>query len=478
MDNAYVVPCSSLDLTATPINLTFAFVFDARLDAEKLRRALFQAIETKLPRAGARLVKRSGSYEFHVPRRFDASTPPAGFTHTHHDAPYDRTLPIPIPPHVASEPCVFNRDERKARLFRSPETPGGLSLEDYLKPGRPMLHVHVTTYEDATLLGIEANHTLFDAFGLRDLLLVWTAALRNDTSIPFSPPDIQPFEELKATVAIPTPKKGEHPMRLIYSSETLGFWGTFLVIWGFIWMAIWDPKESTRMVYVPRAWLEEQKEACMDALEERGKEWVSSSDVLQAWLYKTLHAHRKDATPIHINTPINLRRLLPDILPPSLAYINNTTLGCSHTPIPAHKLGSQPILDTALTIRRDLNEWTSPSTRDTLRAEVAWFAQFKGTGKLLFFAPAGGEHLILSNWRSAELNGVDFSGALHEGKEVREVREVKPVYVSSYVQEGSRMPKRGTGTVCSETEDGLWLTVTRSERDWEGIRQSGAVRFV
>ncbi|EJD38890.1 hypothetical protein AURDEDRAFT_172041 [Auricularia subglabra TFB-10046 SS5] len=97
--------------------------------------------------------------------------------------------------------------------------------------------------------------------------------------------------------------------------------------------------------------------------------------------------------------------------------------------------------------------------------------KFKGKGKRLFPAPFGAEYLITSNWRTAKLNEVDFSGASLDG------RAARPSFVTSWPQAGLRMPRRRTGVVCSETDDAIWLAITKTEADWERIRRGGAFHF-
>lgn len=167
---------------------------------------------------------------------------------------------------------------------------------------------------------------------------------------------------------------------------------------------------------------------------------------------------------------VNLRRLLPEVFTHS--YVNNASSTYVPPPITAAQLARQSLAETALFLRRALNGYTVDVP--LLRLENAWMAQpaFKGKGKRLFPAPFRAEYLITSNWRSAELNKVDFSGASLDGQDAR------PAFVTSWPQDGLRMPRRRTGVVCSETDEAIWLAITRTEADWERIRRSSGLHFV
>lgn len=63
-----IVLCPTLDLPSKDNIITYTFVVQARLDPSILERAVFESIELRLPRAGARLVRRNGVRYLHPQR--------------------------------------------------------------------------------------------------------------------------------------------------------------------------------------------------------------------------------------------------------------------------------------------------------------------------------------------------------------------------------------------------------------------------
>ena len=60
------VLCSPIDCLTEGTTLTYCLVIPAKLNVDMLRAALFRAVETKIPRAGARLASNNGVSVVHV----------------------------------------------------------------------------------------------------------------------------------------------------------------------------------------------------------------------------------------------------------------------------------------------------------------------------------------------------------------------------------------------------------------------------
>ncbi|KZV84818.1 hypothetical protein EXIGLDRAFT_700063, partial [Exidia glandulosa HHB12029] len=361
-----VIPCCSLDFPNRFLIITFSFVIPTRLDVEILRQALFHAIEQKIPRAGARLVSRNGQYEWHIPKHFSAERPPARFTQTQLDAPLS-AFDFPPSGGDVTQPCVVN--VKHEHLFKDPHVP--TSLGDLLRPGTPALHVHACTLSDATLIGITTTHALVDAHGVRALLVAWTAAVNGSLdAVPAMPRTFEPLADI-AKVTPPTSRPVGEPVRFYFDPSWFSK-ARFIV--SFAWRAFHVRQERRKLVRFPKSWLAEQKRLCVDELSARGtKDYVGTADVLLAWWYKTLFAHRRDSTLVRMKTVVNIRRLLPDFF--VHPYLNNAATW-TEASLPASVLASQPVLETALALRRSIDSYVSPTSASVLQAEMAWGAQF------------------------------------------------------------------------------------------------------
>lgn len=59
-EDADTIPCTAFDLSLREFTLTYGWVVNQQLDWEKLKNSLFELIETKIRKAGARLAFRNG----------------------------------------------------------------------------------------------------------------------------------------------------------------------------------------------------------------------------------------------------------------------------------------------------------------------------------------------------------------------------------------------------------------------------------
>ena len=125
-------------------------------------------------------------------------------------------------------------------------------------------------------------------------------------------------------------------------------------------------------------------------------------------------------------------------------------------------------------LRRDLNDFVANT--DALELEMARLTHnFNGRRPLLLPSPANVEMVALSNWRSAELNKLDFSAARVDGG--RGGGSAKPNFVFMKRWQGPTAFLRGMGAVCSEDEHGVWIYFTLGSRVWERIRRCAGIPF-
>ncbi|KAF8169589.1 hypothetical protein K438DRAFT_1983193 [Mycena galopus ATCC 62051] len=410
-----VVPCTGVDVGFRDILVAIGLVIDARLDSNKLEETLWKVVEHKFPRAGSRLAYRNGAYEFQIPEPFDAQAPPFIFTVEDHPR------------------CTTAAPGPRYRIH-------------WLGNG-PLLHAHVTVFDDLTFIGITFPHILFDALGASTLLSAWTRVLAGE--------DIH---------TIPVPR------------------GWF-VLAGFNWVwfclrvlyrAISDSKTVTRFVRVPKVFLNEAKQTIMDELKAQGSnEYVGSSDVLAAFWLKTVYGHRRltDHTPIHLHIYRDLRSLpiFAHDAPLVKPYIHNTVSTIPVPPIPASVFQTESLGELAFRIRRAIVAYNADP--GIASAYLHWRCAESNFFKRLMPSP---EYWMQTNWRSARLGELDFSGAAAGNRMGTAVRVVFtcPELVVSFRPLG-----RSVTMVAMEDEDAVWMCDTRGAKEWERIRQMGEIAF-
>ncbi|KAJ7058219.1 hypothetical protein C8F01DRAFT_312052 [Mycena amicta] len=470
--DAHVIPCTGIDLGPRRMVVTTGLIIDARLDPEKLEKTLTLLVEHKFPRAGARLAFRNDVWEFHIPHKFDESTPPVVFTFDAHTESY-ASAKRPHIEHIrrssASEPFVCDLPMLDA-FFRGPSCPS--TTEGYLVANTPLLHVHVSLFADLTFLGVTSTHILFDAVGTSELLRAWTRLLNGDAleDIPGMSWDMQPFKPL--TLAT-TP---ETKIPYIRGWYNLGLFSTISFVVRFMWRLWREPKEEAKLVRVPKAFLEGKKREIMDELAAEGsEEWAGSSDVMLAWWYRTSYHHRTDSTPLHIHVPVNLRDtpIFPSssdsLTRLSTPFINNAVASIAVPPLSISAIRNAPLRQTALHLRRAIIAYHADPA--AIAADIRWRCSYPL--RALFPCPPGAEYAIQSSWRVAQLAELDWTGACAKENAKARVVSVIPMMTSN-----RRRPMRGGGAILMEDDNAIWMSQVSSLSDWEAMRQSGGVQFL
>ncbi|KAJ7848483.1 hypothetical protein B0H14DRAFT_2767849 [Mycena olivaceomarginata] len=449
----HIIPCAALDLESRDIVLTNGLVIDKRLDLEKLEKTLFTLVETKFPRAGARLAFKNGTYELQIPHSFDADTPPVMFTTESHSEPYSSS-DRPTVPVCSHQPSTLPMPLFEP-YFRSKECP--TSLAGFLRPNVPLVHVHVTTFADMSFIGVTSIGT-----GL--FLRTWTHIINGEDpdSIPGMPLDIAPFESFKGTNV--SNRKGWFD---------LGFFSKINFIVRLVYRILRDGEEVVRLVCIPKAFLDSAKLMINEKLRLEGsEEWVGSSDVLMAWWYKTAYAHRSpsDTTPIHIHMPMDLRGfpVFPGRSKLSVPYIHNSVLSIAVPPIPVNAFRTESLGELALRIRRAILAYTADLEWMRSAVEFRCANPFKD----VFPAPPGAEYAILTSWRAAKFAELDFSGALSASG-----GSAKVLAMFGYPNSGKPIPFRDTGAIFNEDSDAFWMAQVKGRKEWERIRASGGLDF-
>ncbi|KAJ7850081.1 hypothetical protein B0H13DRAFT_2087582 [Mycena leptocephala] len=459
-DGVHIIPCTGIDLGPRRMVVTTGLIIDGRLDPKKLETSLSSLIAKKFPRAGARLALRNGVYEFHIPHAFDARTPPVVFTAEDYPEPYASPA-RPSIEHLRrsspSEPwlCTLPVLDEYFRSSTCPSMP-----DQYLIPNTPLLHVHVSIFDDLTFLGITSSHILTDALGTGALLQAWTRLLTDGVldDIPGMPWDMQPFKPFTVQ------PNGGTKIPIMRGMFKLGVFATISFIVRFMWRLWREPKEDVKLVCVPKAFLEERKRTIMDELTAEGSsEWVGSSDVLIGWWLQTLYAHRSDMTPVHILLPVNLRDepiypsdLGPELTSLSAPFINNAVSAISH-------------------FRRAINAWRADPVG--IQSDLRWRCSYPL--KALFPCPPGAEYAVQTSWRAAKFGKLDFSGALQFASSgTQERQKARVVGVIPMMTSNRNRPMRGGGAVLMEDQGSVWMSAVSSVKDWEAMRKTGVIKFL
>jgi hypothetical protein len=221
-------------------------------------------------------------YEYQIPHSFDAANPAVKFTVADYPEPYRSSERPELPIHLipksldASRPLIYPQPALEA-YFRSKDCP--TSLDGYLVPNTPLLHVHIAVFDDLTLIGVTSSHITFDALGTGTVLHAWTRLLNGDglETIQGMEWDAAPFDSFMGPTTVPCQR----------GWFDLGLCSQILFIVRFVMGLLWDSKEVAYIVRMPKIFLADSKREIMEDLQRQGSgEWIGSSDVLMAWWFK------------------------------------------------------------------------------------------------------------------------------------------------------------------------------------------------
>ncbi|KAM3545477.1 hypothetical protein ARSEF1564_001639 [Beauveria bassiana] len=298
-----VYPVHMFDDCKGPRSIMMRWIFrvDAQLDADKLRTAFAQVLETgdwrKL--AGRLHYTKTGGLEIHVPHEFTEQDPPFTYTHRDHSAelfdadPARRTFP-----RAASGPHVYSRTPAANAAVFAPGVP--TTLAEHISRGLPQLGLHVTTFRDATLMELTWPHTVMDGTGQRDLLAAWSLALAGRAH------DIPPLAGAREDVPRRMAERyadadadADARQRLeeddVMQDRALTGLGKLLFFCRLLWRLLTSPRADWRVFRLPRAvvarWREDVEKLPPDP--KTGKPpFVSNGDLICAWLVTLAAAGR------------------------------------------------------------------------------------------------------------------------------------------------------------------------------------------
>ncbi|KAI0644089.1 hypothetical protein C8Q79DRAFT_974236 [Trametes meyenii] len=464
-----VVPAGVLDSShATDSVIVTGWVLDQRVDPQKFREAWTKLI-TAWPilvgrlRRGQRPTRR---WEYHVPVEpsIDGSF---------------ATLNIagPIRDHYKyAEPTDSIRvtfKENPHHLF-FPEAPRDVA--SLLKRDAPMVHLHITNFDDGSLIGLYTPHILCDGHGVANIVRALTTILAGGP--PPAPLDhTDPFLPYNANEAkVPAP----YGWRALSLIETIWVYARAFWEWAF------DNNVENRDVYFPPSEVKRIKaEAMRDIREEYGEKtelYVSSSDAILAYCLKLKHPPTSSSAPLNVFYTANLRKLIT--LPEP--FLHNSVCMVITPTLPVSALSKMTLGALALHIRRTLETQTTPGAIETW---VRWRLQ-NAHRKKLFFDPWRGEWDVVTNWREMKLVNTDFSAGLFDEPKAKAVENGDGAVVAA---NGNGAAKRSVrclymwgngiqpiplrnwiGIWADDPSGGMWTSGFFPKRIWEDKRGFGA----
>ncbi|KAF2815249.1 uncharacterized protein BDZ99DRAFT_506437 [Mytilinidion resinicola] len=455
-DNDDVYPVHMLDDTKTLRNIvvTWTLRFNDVLDADKLHASLSKLLDIgDWRKVGGRLRLKDGKLEIHVPRPFTAERPAVSYTH--------QALDMNIESHSLAKTLP--------RATDGPSIQPG--LRDFICQYRdtPQLSLHVTSFDDATLVALSWPHTLMDVMGQQALLRGWSLVLAGRDS---EVPPLLGVREDAICAAADYPVKKEDQEEFEVGRKRLRGWAMFMFGLRFAWDLLWNQVVETRTIYLPKkvvAELQRQTQGELPATDGE-RPFISEGDVLTAWAVRAVASSLPQPRPVTVVHALNARFRLSSLVQTSGVYVQNMAVAAFTflTPDIATSLG--PV---ALENRRHLME---QSTEAQVLAFLRELRSTSGSDPALVLCGEPDAVLMpFTNWTRADFfKTADFSPALVRAGETGPSRSNPPgTMVFHHAQSMRQGPTVRNVVVVlgKDYGDNYWLTGILLPQAWAKIEE-------
>ncbi|UPX21003.1 uncharacterized protein EKO05_0011209 [Ascochyta rabiei] len=346
------------------------------------------------------------------------------------------------------------------------------TLEDYLSNDTPQLSLHITTFTNATIVGLSFPHTLMDVMGQQALLRSWSLVLAGKEAE--VPPLLGAREDVLISAANTSEiVEQEHTMM----SKRLQGWSLLKFTMRFIWDYFWYKTVETRTICLPKQTLSDLHVQAQNELgvfgEKEEKPFISEGDVLTAWGIRAIASSLPQPRPVIPMQAINARFRLPSLLGPPGVFVQNMAIN-SFTFL-SHELATGPLGPIALENRRRLQEQATEQHILAVLVEVQ--RQIKGHADPceVIFGTSDSLLMPFSNWSRAKLfEAADFGPAVLSKGEPDLLRKNPPGTI--LFQHGSSIKQTPTArnffmVVGKDHGGNCWLTGTLLPATWAVIEE-------
>ncbi|KAG6829923.1 hypothetical protein H0H92_002946 [Tricholoma furcatifolium] len=262
------------------------------------------------------------------------------------------SIPLDSPLPSLDADSVDILPQPSVKFFRHPSTPSSLSA--YSLSMAPIVSIHITELANCSCVGITVPHGVFDAFGLGQVVYALNAELHG---LPWIIPEFFEVnilqEELDKLATAPHMYMKDPIAMADVRREFVGTSMKSVLAFGarLGYEHIWK-KMETRSVYLGERIVHEVLQKVKNEAKESGAEWVSTGDVLVAWLLKAVFSRRRDDSPVHLTSMISIRDLMSRNNHAFSNYPHNCFMTCSMRPFTQQELATNSLTSVAIVHRK------------------------------------------------------------------------------------------------------------------------------
>ncbi|KAH7176047.1 hypothetical protein EDB81DRAFT_674606 [Dactylonectria macrodidyma] len=449
--------------------LSWTLRFNDVLDAEKLHNALVKLLEIgDWRKLGGRVRARpDGKLEIHVPKEFTPERPAVRYTRDVFNISIGEHPLASQLPRAAETPSLHPGAFHFRSFGASADAP--TTLKEFLCSDEPQLALHITSFSDATLVGLLFPHIMTGALGQRDLVAAWSKVLAGRED------EVPPLEGTREDVlnGAGTDADNDQELSVLATKELKGF-ALLKFTLRFMWDVFRHPSIESGMICLPPTFVSKLRQTALGDLRAQiggpKAAFVSEGDVLTAWATRFIAKTRGGLRPATIYNAVDIRRRVKAAWVPGAAYVQNLTLS-SYTMMSVADFLHMPLGMLAYMIREDLQrQATDAQLRTSMRRLRAGGRKYQG--------PLYGEPdsllVIFSNWTKANLYEViDFAPAVIESSSVggQEMPRGKAVYMHSQPMVPSAWTRNVFNIVGKDLSGNYWITALLLPGDWQKLEE-------
>jgi hypothetical protein len=343
-------------------------------------------------------------------------------------------------------------------------------LEDFIYQDILQLSLHITSFNDATLVALLWPHTLMDVMGQQALLHGWSLVLAGRES---EVPPMLGAREDALYVATDTSVEQEE---FIVGQKQLRGWSMLMFVLRFVWDLLWNQVVETRTIFLPKRAVNELcRQARGDlAAQDNGeqKPFISEGDVLTAWAARAVASSLPKPRPVTVLHALNARFRLTPLLQASGVYIQNMAVAAFT--FLSSEVATGPLGPIARENRRHLIEQSTEAQVLAFLRELQ--REFKsGSDATLVRGEPDAVLIPFTNWTRANLfKVVDFSPAVVRVGETAQSRN-NPLgtMVFHHAQSMRQIPaaRNAFMVLGKDNSDNYWLTGLLLPATWLKIEE-------
>lgn len=288
-----------------------------------------------------------------------------------------------------------------------------MSTTDLCYCDEPQMSLHITSFQDETLVALSWPHILTSALGRQALMKAWSLVMagRDDEVPPMSSAMDDPMEKLGR---LDTPPSEQEPFVLEQQNKRLHGLSFFKLALSTVWEMYWRPYMDVRIMFLPADFIARLRKTALQDLQSDQKgpvdasappPFVSEGDVISAWTSRILSRSRQHC-PIQAVTVVDIQGRFREAFTPGHAYVQNTILAV-FTLFGRGEARTATLGQQAHKVRETIVEQTTERQCEA----------FLRLGRQLNHRPIFGEpdstFLIVTNWTKAKFAEIiDFSPAV------------------------------------------------------------------